>query len=90
MCVCVYNIDSYKTARTETTVKYTDKTPMIITTDTINSKTVKGIIAGMYSKVIRFVQDGNCGWARVQEFDGSSKWVFVATTEAAQMMTGAS
>lgn len=70
-------------------MKYTDETTMIITTDTINSKTIKVIIAGMYSKVVRFVQDGNCGWARVQEFDGSSKWVFVATAEAAQVMTGA-
>jgi len=70
-------------------MKYTNETPMIVTTDSINSKTIKGIIAGMYGKVVKFVQDGNCGWARVQEFDGSSKWVFVATVDAAQMMTGA-
>lgn len=70
-------------------MKYTDETPMIITTEAINGKSVKGMIVGMYSKIVKFVQDGNCGWARVQEFDGSTKWVFVATIEVAQLMTGA-
>jgi len=69
---------------------YTNETPLIITTDTISSKTIKSIVSGMgYAKVVTFVQDGECGWVRLEDFDGSREWQFVATLEAAKIMTGA-
>lgn len=71
-------------------MSYTTDTTLIVTSDVITTKTIKSIISGMYAKVVKFVQDGDCGWAKVQEFDGESKWVFVATTDAAHLMTGGS
>lgn len=69
---------------------YTDQTPLIITTAKISSRTIKSIVNGMgYARVVRFVQDGDCGWVRLEDFDGSREWQFVATLGAAKLMTGA-
>lgn len=69
--------------------QYTNETPMIITTNTISSKTIKNIVNGMgYEKVVKFVQDGDCGFVQLQDYDGSREWQFVATLDAARIMTG--
>lgn len=69
---------------------YTNETPLIITTNTISGKTIKSIVNGMgYAKVVKFVQDGTCGWVRLEDFDGGREWQFVATLEAAKLLTGA-
>jgi TusA-related sulfurtransferase len=71
-------------------MSYTNETSLIITTDTISSKTIKQIVNGMgYAKVVKFVQDGECGWVRLEGYDGSRVWQYVATMEAATMITGA-
>lgn len=69
---------------------YTNETPLIITTETISGKTIKSIVNGMgYARVVKFVQDGDCGWVRLEDFDGTREWHFVATLPAARIMTGA-
>lgn len=68
---------------------YTNETPLIITTDTISSRTIRSIVNGMgYEKVVKFVQDGDCGFVQLQDYDGSREWHFVATLEAATLMVG--
>jgi hypothetical protein len=66
----------------------TEATNLIITSETINATTIKSIVSGMYAKVISFNQDGDCGWVKVQDFDGSRAWMYVATAEAAKLIVG--
>lgn len=66
----------------------TSDTNLIITSQTISSATIKSIVSGMYAKVIRFNQDGDCGWVRIEDFDGSRSWAYVATAHAAKLIVG--
>jgi hypothetical protein len=66
----------------------TEDTNLIITSQAINRATISGIIAGMYAKVVTFSQDGDCGWVKVEDFDGSRAWMYVATAEAAKLIVG--
>ena len=68
---------------------YTNDTPLIITTEPISKRTIASIVNGMgYERVVRFVQDGDCGFVQLQDFDGSRTWQFVATFAAAALIIG--
>ena len=69
-------------------MKYTEDTTLVITSQAISRTTIKDITKEMYYKVLKFVQDGDCGFALVEEYDNTRKWIFVATPEAAQLLTG--
>lgn len=70
--------------------RYTSDMSLIITTSTIDRRTIGQIVNGMgYERVAKFVQDGDCGFVQLQDFDGTREWYFVATTDAAHIITGA-
>lgn len=67
-----------------------DDDNIIITTEAISRKTIKSIVNGMgYERVVRFVQDGDCGSVVLQEYDGSRVMFLVLTLEAAKLYVGA-
>jgi hypothetical protein len=70
-------------------MKYAEETNIIITTHNISKSTILFIVEGMgYAKITRFVQDGDCGWVRMEDYDGIRSWHYVVTLEAAQLLTG--
>jgi len=64
--------------------QYTIEMPIIITNAIVSKRTIKSIVNGMGVKVAEFVQDGDCGFVLTDD----GEWSFVATMEAAKLMTG--